>query len=738
VPESTPELEEAGRPRLGRSVPQQRSSWVTDDDSSEDVLVGSRRDLVTPTVPAFPPDVQQASSGRRGASDDSPLPSAFTSPVKAKRAGLLALKSLESPTSLSKGHRRRSPSLTASPAALAFLRDQNHELATQLEQLQAETSQADHSGRKQLRRLEKEIGGLRSELEKMETMVESLQEKNGELEVQFVRAISPGVVRHPRDGVWSERRKERREEPWEMKVEDLEGPRAKRFVFPRMPATHEVHSDHDAASPDDLFAPSASSRDGGHLARSASSTSSASPPPSPRTRSLSLLGPALSESRSASMRHSASPSNQRSNAEMEVVAQLLAKIRELEQANIEIRRKRDELDSKLSRAIQDGAELEGVYNALEHEVERAGLDFESDDELPAQYRPDVGRLSSRSPDSASQEADFFAPSPLGLRDSSQKAKASVRTPSVSPIRERSPLAQKVTCLGTAFDSPTPSTSSTYSRAAGNRHMIAVQRAAEQQLPTPAKRPLMAGGRHTRNRSSFSVKVGSPARIVASVVQPASASSSVVHSPVARSLEDEMKALDRAAMSSPERLRSIGRQGRTPKRSSLHLSFAQSPVDVDPSEESEAHADVEASDSNAVRDSNLPARRASGRQVALRPKRRTALKAKTEGHLSIRRAPGGLSLHVMPPIVPAGSLSTTPPADCPSFDSLDSAVADRPMRWAEDELFGRGSLIQHAPPVPRSIWSYFPSLLPRQRGDPFEIDIYVRFVCPRIGYPLYPS
>lgn len=640
------------------------------------------------------------------------MPSAYTSPVKAKCGGSLALKSLESPTSLRKGHTRR-PSLAASPAALAFLRDQNDELASQLEQLQAETSQADHSGRKQLRRLEKEIGGLRAELEKMEMMVESLQEKNGELEVQFVRAISPGVGRVPRVSERPERRHTRREDSWEKRVEDLSSPH---FVPPRTLATQGVGSGYDMVVPDDLFAPSSSVHSSGHPAGSASTTSSATLPPSTRSRSFSFLGPALSESRSATMRHSTSPSVHRSNAEMEVVEQLLAKIRELEQANIDIRRKRDELDSKLSRAIQEGAALEDVYCALEHEVERAGLDIEAEDYSHAHDAFD--RLASRSPGTASQGVDFFASSPPGPRN----GRDPIWTSSSSLMREQSPLSQSVPHLGTPIKPPMPSAPSSYSRAAGNRHMIAAQRAVEQ-LPTPPKRPLMARSGHTRNRSSFSIKGGSPARIVASNGRPTSAHSNTDTSPSRPSIDDEMKAVDQTTLSSSDRLRSIGQRDHTPKRSNLYLLYDQSPAD-DRSTWTEGRADVEASDNNAALESELPSRRPTERRVALRPKRRATTKPRTEDHLTIRRTPGGLSLHVTPPIVPPGSLATTPPSECPSFDSLDSAVADRPMRWAEDELFGRGSLIRHAPPVPRSIWSYFPSLLPRQQGDPFEIDPYV--------------
>lgn len=663
---------------------------------------------------------------------NSTVASAVNSPVRAKRVSLLAINSPVGSAfgSYSKGHSKRAASLTASPQALALLRDQNHELATQLEQLQAETSQADHSGRKSLRKLEKEIGGLRAELEKMETMVESLQEKNGELEVQFVRAISPTVGRTPRDGGWAERRKVRREEEWEMKVEDLEGPRKERFVFPKQSWEPSSSSDTLSSAGSDLFHQSSS----GHLERSTSSTSSSSPPASPRSRSMSLLGPTLSQSRSGISRHSASPSVQRSNAEMEVVAQLLAKIRELEETNTEIRRKRDELDLKLSRAIREGAALEDVYDALEDEVERVGLELRSDfggegEEEEECFFPEREMRSTSSPfkgfESASDETDIFS----GRSDEGHhhRNNSSSQSSFAASILRRSHSHKKETNFGppsptksTSYGSPTPSAFSSVSRATGNRLMIAARREVEKEQGSPDKSSSPFVHRHRRSQSSISYKFSSPAR---SVDYPSRAATPETSgTPAGRSLGDELKAID----TSPTSPLALGRHSRTPKRSSLYLSISNDSPETDGnptglySPPRESPLDDEEKDREAA-SPEMPPRRASGRHVALRYGRRS--NSQSTDTLARRRRP--MNLHVMPPIVPPGSLATASPSDCPSFDALDSAVAERPMRWAEDSLFGSASLVLHAPVVPKSIWSFFPSLLPRQDGDPFESNVYVR-------------
>lgn len=120
-------------------------------------------------------------------------------------------------------HTRRVASLSASPQALAFLREQNAELTHQLETLQVETSSADHAGRRKLRKLEQEIQGLRAELDGLEGEVEGLREKN--MRLMEMGLDSDGTRRRGdgerhargggRDGGWAVRRQARLEREWE-------------------------------------------------------------------------------------------------------------------------------------------------------------------------------------------------------------------------------------------------------------------------------------------------------------------------------------------------------------------------------------------------------------------------------------------------------------------------------------------------------------------------------------------
>lgn len=74
--------------------------------------------------------------------------------------------------------RRHSQRMSMSAADAAYLADQNAELIEKLEKLEHESSHQDQSGRRQLKRLEKEIADLREELEKTQAKSEELEEKS--------------------------------------------------------------------------------------------------------------------------------------------------------------------------------------------------------------------------------------------------------------------------------------------------------------------------------------------------------------------------------------------------------------------------------------------------------------------------------------------------------------------------------------------------------------------------------
>lgn len=73
-----------------------------------------------------------------------------------------------------KGHARK---ISVSTSEISHLADQNAELLEKLEKLESDSFSADQSGRRELKRLEKEISVLRDELEKTQAKSEELEEK---------------------------------------------------------------------------------------------------------------------------------------------------------------------------------------------------------------------------------------------------------------------------------------------------------------------------------------------------------------------------------------------------------------------------------------------------------------------------------------------------------------------------------------------------------------------------------
>ena len=118
--------------------------------------------------PATPSSVTPSSVPFPG-TDPSWIPELDASPVTASRTPTL---------SRAPGHSRR---FSVTPQALAALSEHNTDLLAQLTQIEDETSRANLDGKRKLRQLEKEIAGLRAELD-------FAQERNGELEEQIENA----------------------------------------------------------------------------------------------------------------------------------------------------------------------------------------------------------------------------------------------------------------------------------------------------------------------------------------------------------------------------------------------------------------------------------------------------------------------------------------------------------------------------------------------------------------------
>ncbi|CDZ98816.1 HAP1, N-terminal [Phaffia rhodozyma] len=393
------------------------SSWVTDDSDAQldQPAPDSRPELHTPArsrVHSFglyshsfqeslEPDEELFQSYDR---PPSRAPEFLSSSSSAKTNVLDAASHMASTTTESSPtsatfsgtitrHRRRQSSLSASPQALAFLREQNHELAVQLEALQEETEDADQTGKKKLRKLEKEIGSLRAALEGTEAIVDTLREKNQTLEQEVGKRSSRGdnFANSSRDGGWAERRRARLEQ--EIEENNVNSDRNSSALESRKLSTNEPSSASSSPSSDRAsgFKPkNAPAEDGSPI-----ETSSLSPSISPRARSLSLLGPELSAKSSPRKIH---PQTADSETEKALISQLLKKIEELEHANTDIRKKRDEMDAKLDKAKKEGDELKGVYEILESEVEKAGLEVIDLDEQTDKAEDDSrsGRRPTRS------------------------------------------------------------------------------------------------------------------------------------------------------------------------------------------------------------------------------------------------------------------------------------------------------------------------------------------------------
>lgn len=80
--------------------------------------------------------------------------------------------------------RQHSRRISTTPAELAFLSDQNAELQAKLHDLEADASRSEQAGRRRLRCLEKEIQGLKEELDRTRTASERLE----------VKVQDPGLV----------------------------------------------------------------------------------------------------------------------------------------------------------------------------------------------------------------------------------------------------------------------------------------------------------------------------------------------------------------------------------------------------------------------------------------------------------------------------------------------------------------------------------------------------------------
>jgi len=237
--------------------------------------------------------------------------------------------------------RHRSRKVSIASADISRLADQNAELLDKLEKLEAEATSTDQAGRRELKRLEKEIAFLRDALEKTQAKSEELEEK-----------VQDAVV-----GEAWRRKKER-----EAKFKAMRG----------------LGRDADPAKQDDEprnFAPDGS-KFGGPSDGFTFFPTAESPDPirrlQPTNSDINLL--ALSE-------HS-------------VISQLLFKVQELEAANARILQQQTETANQLNAVQQETANITKVYECLADPDSLVELELEDEDDDDDAKRAETIRFTS--------------------------------------------------------------------------------------------------------------------------------------------------------------------------------------------------------------------------------------------------------------------------------------------------------------------------------------------------------
>lgn len=235
--------------------------------------------------------------------------------------------------------------ISASPSALLALSETNAELISELTHLRASTDSAQIEGARRLRKLEREIGGLKAELD-------ATQRTNAELEERVKEQLD-------------EERKRDREE------------RLKKLRLGEDALDQE--SDHEIRD----FAPQGQGVDAWDSVATPRMPRKAPPPPintditpdlereEPHSAYDASVSSATS-SRSASYFGTISP------GEYAVVAQLYRKVEELQEANAELGARNRVVHERLARAERDALEIKRVYDEIGEEI-GADADMELSD-----------------------------------------------------------------------------------------------------------------------------------------------------------------------------------------------------------------------------------------------------------------------------------------------------------------------------------------------------------------------
>jgi hypothetical protein len=129
-------------------------------------------------IPLSPPSLNtNDGSNPSPGSTGSPIRPALPSLARSTSDFVVGSPSPEQTLSKSYGYNPRRGVSVPTALDISFLADQNAELLSKLDKLESEATSADLVGRRELRRLEKEIGILKEELEKTQTRSDELEEK---------------------------------------------------------------------------------------------------------------------------------------------------------------------------------------------------------------------------------------------------------------------------------------------------------------------------------------------------------------------------------------------------------------------------------------------------------------------------------------------------------------------------------------------------------------------------------
>jgi hypothetical protein len=241
------------------------------------------------------------------------------------------------PATLSRApsHSRR---ISVTPQALATLSEHNTDLLAQLTQIQDETSRANLNGKRKLRQLEKELAGLRAELE-------FAQQRNGELEEQIETAEH-------------EKQMEDKRLDREARLKALRE-RASRDRNPTGGGVKDYAPAHPFSGSPSALKKTPKKHVPTVLTEDASSDKDRNRKPTPLDFYDGLSSP---EARPTSL-------GPVSAGEFAIISQLLAKIDELENANREMVADSRERDERLRKATEEANAIRQAYENLEDEAD---------------------------------------------------------------------------------------------------------------------------------------------------------------------------------------------------------------------------------------------------------------------------------------------------------------------------------------------------------------------------------